>query len=86
MGRTRTHLRYPVLEIQPLALVLAEEPKQHAGVETRERHLADAVAVERLQLRGRVGGDEVTLKGVKVCPQAELARVHLGRVVRKHTR
>ena len=43
-----THLRCPILHVQPLGFVLAQEAEEHAWVQTRERHLAKTIAVDVL--------------------------------------
>ena len=44
--RIATYLSNALFEILPIRLVLAQKAHEHTRVETRQRHLPDAVAME----------------------------------------
>lgn len=60
------YLCYTTLEIVPVRLILAQETDKHAGIQPRQRHLPDTVAVEGLELRGGIRSGEVSLRGTQV--------------------
>ena len=61
-----THLRCPILHVQPLDFVLAQEAEEHAWAQTRERPLAKAIAVDGLELCLGVRSHVVMLQRVKI--------------------
>ena len=60
-----TYLGRSPAEIKPIVFVFTQKPDEHAGIESAERQLPHAVAVERLQIGGRVRADVVVLDRVE---------------------